>query len=54
MWVGPKIVHATCWAPARRKFFQAMELNPEGQVGFRIVAQMDELFEIDARARNKD
>jgi transposase len=23
---GPKIVHAACWAHARRKFFQAVEL----------------------------
>ena len=26
---GPKIVHAACWAHARRKFFQAVELNPQ-------------------------
>jgi transposase len=26
---GPKIVHAACWAHARHKFFQAVELNPQ-------------------------
>src|SRR5258708_1873089 len=48
---GPKIVHAACWAHARRKFFQAVELNPQDQRAICIVAQMDELFAIDAQAR---
>jgi transposase len=48
---GPKIVHAACWAHARRKFFQAAELNPQDQSALRIVAQMDELFALDAQAR---
>jgi hypothetical protein len=50
---GPKIVHAACWAHARRKFFQAVELNPQDQSAVRIVAQMDELFAIDAQAREQ-
>src|SRR6202049_3157207 len=50
---GPKIVHAACWAHARRKFFQAVELNPKDQDALRIVAQMDELFAIDAQARKQ-
>jgi transposase len=50
---GPKIVHAACWAHARRKFFQAVELNPKDQDALRIVAQMDELFAIDAQARKE-
>src|SRR5260370_7434416 len=50
---GPKIVHAACWAHARRKFFQAVELNPQDQSALRIVAQMDELFAIDAQARDQ-
>ena len=50
---GPKIVHAACWAHARRKFFQAVELNPQDQRAIRIVAQMDELFEIDEKAREE-
>jgi transposase len=48
---GPKIVHAACWAHARRKFFQAVELNPQDQSALRLVAQMDELFALDAQAR---
>jgi transposase len=43
---GPKMVHAACWAHARRKFFQAVELNPQDQTAIGIVAQIDELFKI--------
>ena len=50
---GPKIVHAACWAHARRKFFQAVELNPEDHRAIGIVAQIDELFAIDAQAREQ-
>ena len=50
---GPKIVHAACWAHARRKFFHALELNPKDQDALGIVAQMDELFAIDAQARQE-
>jgi transposase len=50
---GPKIVHAACWAHARRKFFQAVELNPQDQTAIGIVAQMDRLFEIEAEAREQ-
>ena len=50
---GPRIVHAACWAHARRKFFQAVELNPQDQTAIGIIAQMDELFEIDAQARKQ-
>jgi transposase len=50
---GPKMVHAACWAHARRKFFQAIELNPEDQKAIRTVAQIDKLFEIDQKARQQ-
>jgi transposase len=50
---GPKMVHAACWAHARRKFFQAVELNPEDQRAIGIVAQMDKLFELDQKAREQ-
>ncbi len=51
---GPKIVHAACWAHARRKFFEAIKLNPRDQTSIRIVAQMDELFAIDEKARKEN
>jgi transposase len=48
---GPAIVHAGCWAHARRKFFDAIKLNPKDQTAIGIVAQMDQLFAIDVQAR---
>jgi transposase len=48
---GPGIVHAGCWAHARRKFFDAVKLNPKDRTAIGIVAQMDQLFAIDAQAR---
>ena len=51
---GARIVHAACWAHARRKFFDAVKLNSKDQTSIRIVAQMDELFAIDAQAREED
>jgi transposase len=48
---GPKIVHACCWAHARRKFFEAAKLNPSDVAATRIVALIDDLFGIDAQAR---
>ena len=50
---GPKMVHAACWAHARRKFFQAVELNPEDQTALGIVVQMDRLSEIETQARQE-
>jgi transposase len=50
---GEGIVHAACWAHARRKFFEAVKLNPKDQTSIRIVAQINELFAIDAQARQE-
>jgi hypothetical protein len=51
---GPKIVHAGCGAHARRKFFEAVKLNPRDQTSIRIVALMDELFAVDEKARKEN
>jgi transposase len=51
---GAGIVQAACWAHARRKFFEAIKLNPRDQTSIRIVAQMDELFAIDEQARKEN
>jgi transposase len=51
---GPKIVHAGCWAHARRKFIDAVKLNPKDQAATRIVKLMNDLFGIDAEAREKN
>ena len=48
---GPKLVHAGCWAHSRRKFIDAVKLNPNDAVAVRMVTLIDELFGIDAVAR---
>ena len=50
---GPKLVHAGCWAHSRRKFFDAVKLNPHDAVATRMVKRIDELFGIDALAREE-
>jgi len=50
---GPKLVHAGCWAHSRRKFFDAVKLNPNDVVATRLVKRIDELFGIDAVAREE-
>jgi transposase len=47
---GLKMIHAVCWAHARRKFIDAVKLNREDAAAIRIVALIDELFAIDALA----
>ena len=44
------MVHAACWAHARRKFYEAAKLHPDDAVATRIVATINELFAIDAVA----
>jgi transposase len=50
---GPKLVHAACWSHARRYFFEAVRLNPGDTVATRIVARINDLFTIDADAREQ-
>jgi transposase len=51
---GPKMVHAVCWSHARRKFVDAVKLNPQDVTATRIVKRMDDLFAIDAEARAEE
>ena len=48
---GPNLVHACCWAHARRKFFEAHQLSLGESVAKGIVILIDQLFGIDAQAR---
>jgi hypothetical protein len=48
---GPGVVHATCWSHSRRKFIEAVRLNPADAMATRIVGLIDQLFAIDAEAR---
>jgi len=47
------MIHAACWAHARRQFFEAVQLNPRDPIATPIVAGMDELFAVDAEARRR-
>ena len=49
---GPKMVHAACWAHARRKVFDALKLNPDDRGARQLVERIDGLFLIDAKARD--
>ena len=46
------MVHAGCWSHARRKVFDAVKLNPEDRLAVQLVARIDELFAVDAEARD--
>jgi transposase len=49
---GVGMVHAACWSHSRRKVFDALKLSPEDRVAAQLVARIDELFSIDAEARD--
>ncbi len=49
---GANIVHACCWGHARRHFVDAVKLNRQDVASIRAVELMDELFAIDAQARD--
>jgi hypothetical protein len=50
---GPKMVHAGCWAHSRRYFVDAVKLNKQDASSIRAVELINELFAIDAQARNE-
>lgn len=50
---GPKMVHAACWAHVFRYFTDVLKLNPKDPIATPIVEQIDELFAIDADARQR-
>jgi transposase len=51
---GPKLVHVGCWAHARRKFVDAVKVNPQDAAAVAMVARMDALFLIDRDARRRE
>ena len=50
---GPKLVHVGCWAHARRKFVEAVKVNPEDGNAVNMVTRMDALFVVDRGAREQ-
>ena len=51
---GPKLVHVGCWAHARRKFVDAVKVNPQDAAAVSMVMRMDALFLVDRDARQKE
>jgi hypothetical protein len=50
---GSGMVHAGCWTHARRGFANVIKLNPGDPVAGPIVARINELFAVDAEAREQ-
>jgi transposase len=50
---GPKLVHVGCWAHARRKFVDAVKVNPQDAAALNMVTRMDALFLVDRHARQQ-
>lgn len=50
---GPKLVHLGCWAHARRKFVDAVKVNPKDPGALAMVTRIDALFLIDRDARKR-
>jgi transposase len=50
---GPKMVHVGCWAHARRKFVDAVKVNPRDVAAINMVTRMDALFLVDRHARGE-
>jgi transposase len=50
---GPKLVHVGCWAHARRKFVDAVKVNPQDGEAIKMVTRMDALFLVDRNARQQ-
>ena len=50
---APGMVHACCWAHARRNFVDAVKLHKQDAASAHAVALMDKLFAIDRRAREQ-
>jgi hypothetical protein len=50
---GPGLIHVGCWAHARRKFVDAVKVNPKDGAAIAMVTRMDALFLVDREAREQ-
>lgn len=50
---GEKLVRVGCWAHARRKFVDAVKVNPNDPEALKMVLRMDALFVVDREARRE-
>ncbi len=51
---GPGLIQVGCWAHARRKFVDAVKVNPQDGAAVAMVTRMDALFLVDRHAREQD
>jgi transposase len=51
---GDQLVHVGCWAHARRKFVDAVKVNPQDGAAINMVTRMDALFLVDRHARQQE
>jgi transposase len=51
---GPGLIHVGCWAHARRKFVDAVKVNPNDGAAIAMVTRMDALFLVDRHARQQN
>jgi transposase-like protein len=51
---GPGLIHVGCWAHARRKFVDAVKVNPQDGTAIAMVTRMDALFLVDRHARQQE
>jgi transposase len=51
--VGPKLVHVGGWAHARRKFVDAVKVNPQEAEAVKMVTRMDAVFLVDRHAHEQ-
>jgi transposase len=50
---GPGLIHVGCWAHARRKFVDAVKVNPQDGAAIQMVTRMDAVFLVDRHARQQ-
>jgi transposase len=50
---GAGLIHVGCWAHARRKFVDAVKVNPKDSAAIAMVTRMDALFLVDRHAREQ-
>jgi transposase len=50
---GAGLIHVGCWAHARRKFVDAVKVNPKDGAAIAMVTRMDALFLVDRQAREQ-
>ena len=49
--MGPGMIHAGCWAHARRKFHEAHQLDPADAAAREVLERIGRLYAVEARAR---